>query len=46
MEKDTQHSKLLATGKIPNHLCEATFYLKESRGIILYGQPKRGSSKI
>jgi hypothetical protein len=30
-EKDTQHSKLLATGKIPNHLCEATFYLKESR---------------
>jgi hypothetical protein len=33
-EKDTQHSKLLSTGKIPNHLCEATFYLKESRGIM------------
>jgi len=24
-------SKLLATGKISNHLCEATFHLKESR---------------
>jgi hypothetical protein len=33
MENDTQHLKVLGTGKIPNCLCEATFYLKE-RSII------------